>query len=500
MANDNGLPSLLRDDEVAEYEEESVRFEEQAVRNAAMRDRLLARKRVRDESQKDKPIEERFLAEKLAPEAFMEVISEKKKAVVNESQPPWFVARPQIDNTILRLHEELLDFSGFMGHSRGEVKARRAWVQTIANVCRGMWPACRVRVFGSFFTGLSLPNGDVDMAVLDVPVKPATAMKLVCEHLLSAGEISWLEIIESAKVPVAKVRSQACGLRADIVFNQPDGMETSKFIRDRMKEYPQMKPLLVFLKYFLMQRGLHETFGGGMGSYLMCNVVLHFLQRHPSRRDERQYKSTSLGHLLFDFLKYYGQEFRYDQKGISVLAGGHVFDRSEMKGKGKGKKGKGPSLCLKSPSNEDLDLGGACFRMSVIKNLFHHGFHCLCHLMVSRSPPDVSMICPLLLDPAHPVIVDRHVLLREQPLALPGLPRAADNKAVESVDAEIFGDADIAALDDEESRSADAAQGAPAAKRARQEVEQSTAEGSPSPATGAEGEQPEGDVQDWVED
>merc|ERR1719254_83394 len=123
---------------------------------------------------------------------------------------------------------------------------------------------------------------------------------MLANRLLAGGEISWLELIESAKVPVLKVRAQASGLRADIVFNQPDGIETSRFIKERCDEYPQMRPLLIFLKYFLMQRGLHETYTGGVGAYLLCNVVLHFLQRHPARKDDRQYAATSLGHFIFD--------------------------------------------------------------------------------------------------------------------------------------------------------------------------------------------------------
>ena len=64
--------------------------------------------------------------------------------------------------------KELLDFAAFMKHTREEVKARREWVQTIASSARVLWPSCKIRVFGSFFTGLSLPNGDVDIAVLGV--------------------------------------------------------------------------------------------------------------------------------------------------------------------------------------------------------------------------------------------------------------------------------------------------------------------------------------------
>mmetsp|Transcript_58247 Transcript_58247/g.116716 ORF Transcript_58247/g.116716 Transcript_58247/m.116716 type:complete len:90 (+) Transcript_58247:41-310(+) len=88
-----------------------------------------------------------------------------------------------------------------------------------------------------------------------------------------------------------------------------------------------MLPLVLFLKYFLLQRGLHDTFTGGMGSWLLCNVVLHFLQRHPSRRDPKEYARISLGHLLFDFFWYYGEEFQYEWQGISVVDGGRIFDK-----------------------------------------------------------------------------------------------------------------------------------------------------------------------------
>merc|ERR1711957_615410 len=99
------------------------------------------------------------------------------------------------------------------------------------------------------------------------------------------------------------------------------------------------------------------------------------------------------------------------------------------------------------------DLGGACFRMAVLRNLFHHAFHCLCHLFVARASAEASMLCPLLLDPIHPVITDRYKLMVEQPVALPGLPRAA-------------GQQELATSDKAEGD--DAAGDAPTAKRRRQ--------------------------------
>lgn len=409
-------------------DEDDGRNAEQRKHNGMMRDALRKRRRVVDERPRE---------DQVAPEEMMRVDAAvaSRPHVAGEGLPPWFEARPHIDNVILRLHEELLDLMNFMKHQQEEVEARESWVTTIGTCCRTLWPDCQVHVFGSYSTGLSLPNGDVDVAILDVPCEPAIAMKMLANHMLGKGEISWLEIIESAKVPVCKLRSQTSGLRADVVINRPDGVETSRFIREQCLKYPQMKPLLVFLKYFLLQRGLHETYTGGMGSYLCCNVVLHFLQKHQSRLDSKVYAATSLGHLLFDLFKYYSQEFQYETQGISVLNGGKVFNREERgfgKGKGKGKdkgkgkgKGKGKlSLCLESPMQPSVDLGGACYRINVLKNLFHHAFHCLCHLMVTCAPVEASLLCPLLLDPSHPVITHRNQLLAEQPVALAGLPSA----------------------------------------------------------------------------
>lgn len=424
--------SLLREEDQSLYEEDAERNVEQAGRNLRMRSMLRNRRQTKEVNQVAEAPQTDF-------EEFMSVGTATNKPDIDENAPPWLEVRPHLDNVVLRLHEEMIDFTNFMKFSPEEVQARRDWVKTIGAVCKKLWPECELRIFGSFFTGLSLPNGDVDVTVLNVPCKAGTAMKILADTMLESGEISWLEIIESAKVPVMKIRSQSHGLRADVVFNMIDGLETSKFIRARIKEFPQMRPLLVFLKYFLIQRGLNDTFTGGMGSYLLCNVVVHFMQRHPSLKDPKLYAATSLGHLIFDFFKYYGRDFRYDV-GISVLNGGYTFRKEDRgwfgKGKGKGdSKGKSSvHLCVESPLGDTpVDLGGPCFRIHMLRNLFNHAFNCLCHLFVSRQfTPEGSLLCPLLLDPAHGVITNRHALMTEQPQALVSKRRNEDGLASEA--------------------------------------------------------------------
>ena len=124
--------------------------------------------------------------------------------------------------------------------------------------------------------------------------------------------------------------------------------------QEQMRLFPALSPLVLFLKLFLSQRNLHETFMGGMGSYVlvcapwMCwchrfryfachpkrekeevikslfgvccffsyelvlfyydklqhmQVVLSFLQHHKSAQSSHLHSVTTLGNLLLDFFR-----------------------------------------------------------------------------------------------------------------------------------------------------------------------------------------------------
>ena len=65
---------------------------------------------------------------------------------------------------------------------------------------------------------------------------------------------------------------------------------------------------------------------GGLGSYLLVCVVLSFLQLHPSAEVARAHSVSTLGKLLLDFFRYYGQDCQNIY--VSRLILGHVHSRS----------------------------------------------------------------------------------------------------------------------------------------------------------------------------
>ena len=93
-----------------------------------------------------------------------------------------------------------------------------------------------------------------------------------------------MEVISSARVPLVKFVHAKTGLAVDVCFDETMGLRGSVLIRSMLHKWrPLMGSLILVLKCFLQQRGLHETYTGGVGSFLLQIMVLHMLQSRQQR-------------------------------------------------------------------------------------------------------------------------------------------------------------------------------------------------------------------------
>lgn len=119
---------------------------------------------------------------------------------------------------------------------------------------------------------------------------PASLYKLankLTETGVSEGER--IQVITGAKVchplpflpkqvPIVKYVDTEAGCQIDICFNQTNGPRNSAVIKAFLNDYWELKPIVLVLKYFLLQRDLNETYTGGIGSYALVLLVISFLQ------------------------------------------------------------------------------------------------------------------------------------------------------------------------------------------------------------------------------
>ncbi|KAF7456458.1 TRF4 5 nucletotidyl transferase [Cryptosporidium felis] len=285
-----------------------------------------------------------------------------------EKIPSYLSKASGVDLFFVHLNNEIVQLVKWLELTSSEHMLRIRALARITLISHSLWPGSKVQPFGSYYTGLSLPTGDLDVCILNVSGDPKRRLRefagLLKEWKLCIG----IELILTAKVPIIKyVDSEACIL-VDISLNQESSIDTTRHISDCLNKFSVLRPLLIIIKLFLRQRGLDETYLGGLGSYAQFCLVLSFLQQHSSSYSHTLYRSTTLGHLLFDFLELFGIIFNYTSTGIRLKGRGEYFNRSVSVSK------PDSTLSLESPLPPYVDMGRGAFRYNDVRESFRLAF------------------------------------------------------------------------------------------------------------------------------
>ena len=195
-------------------------------------------------------------------------------------------------SSFVRLHNEILTFCEFISPTQAELAARTRVFQDVKKVVKVLWPCAKVHVFGSQLTRILTPTSDLDLAVVGVPV-PILPIRTttttsgyqnssnsnirngnsnnndISEYEIAASRCvselydldqairqnklaAYCEVIPNAKVPILKYDDKKSGISVDICVNNDSGLGTGKLIRQFVREYPPLRPLVMVLKVFLV--------------------------------------------------------------------------------------------------------------------------------------------------------------------------------------------------------------------------------------------------------
>ena len=307
-------------------------------------------------------------------------------------QAPWVKPSTiKFEDPVLMLHEEILDFFDFMQPTLNDKQMRDDLVQRIRTVTKELWPDSEISVFGSYETGLWLPNSDLDIAVLTSnPESTEEMINSLAQKLCLLGMISEMDRILSATVPILKFKDKVSGVYVDVCFNTENGVVGANIVKSYLARYPEAKYLVCVIKYFLKQRALNDTYSGGIGSFLLFCMVIASIQHHPSRRlDKSCFYRFTLGHYLVFFLKLFGEEFNYEQNGISIKGEGVFFKKST---KPWILNDRSVGLAVECPQNPETDLGKCSFAIDTVKKALSHAYKLLCAQSKKIAPTPLGLI------------------------------------------------------------------------------------------------------------
>ena len=284
-------------------------------------------------------------------------------------------------NVLVELHDEMLDFLDLVALTPKEEADRWRTLEETRRAVEATWDDVRVEYFGSQLTGLVLPTSDLDVVVFGAP---ATASRLrdLAATLEGTGED--IECVETARVPLVKFRHSETGVCVDISFDVDSGLRTGNVICDLLSEFPALKPLALIMKYFLHERGLNETYSGGLGSYASTLIVASFLQ-HRKRVDcvSGMHSPQNLGSLLLECFELYAKNFNFLNVGLSVRDDGSYFRKRDH---GFHYPGRPHLLAIENPDEPFSDVGKNSFLLLRIKAAFDHAYLAL--LAALRHPDD----------------------------------------------------------------------------------------------------------------
>ena len=288
---------------------------------------------------------------------------------------PWKTKQYSCDPS--GLHEEVNDFYEYMKPRPSEIRMRSDVIMRVMNTVLYRYPSAQIDVFGSFTTGLFLPTSDLDLVVFCSPQPSLFALEEDFRAYDIPVEGSTM-VLDKTTVPVIKYTDKATEVKVDISFNRVTGIKSKHLIQQFIQAYPFLPRLVLVLKQFLFQQGLHEVFNGGISSYCVILLLVSFLQRHP-RYGGTDFSSASLGELLIEFFELYGKKFNYMKTGISVEDGGSYISKDDVPTQ--------DFLYIIDPVEPAENAAKGCFGMWQVKQAFELAYKRLSSAVLSRENP-----------------------------------------------------------------------------------------------------------------
>ncbi len=96
------------------------------------------------------------------------------------------------------------------------------------------------------------------------------------------------------------------------------GLLSTEMMKQWLSLYPDLMTVALILKRLLHQRGLNESYSGGLSSYCLLMMIISTLK--PIKDFEPTVKTGSgASHILLAFLDFYGNHFDLQRTGISVF-------------------------------------------------------------------------------------------------------------------------------------------------------------------------------------
>jgi non-canonical poly(A) RNA polymerase PAPD5/7 len=180
------------------------------------------------------------------------------------------------------------------------------------SVLESLGEGYHLHMYGSRATKLCLPWSDIDYVISYTINRHIDPLRILYDYLYTIPERFFVDMkyIAGASVPVLKIytNNEYHKISLDISMENQEhhGEECVNYIRKKIKELEVLTPMTFALKTLLQKAFLNDPYKGGLSSYGVILLIIHFLNVQNKRGGDLTMEN--LGKLFFDILYYYGFE------------------------------------------------------------------------------------------------------------------------------------------------------------------------------------------------
>jgi non-canonical poly(A) RNA polymerase PAPD5/7 len=268
---------------------------------------------------------------------------------------------------------------------KAEVRAKGIVLNIMRRIVLDMVDGIEIYAFGSYSYNLCVPGGDLDLKICLPEEKEQSSKQKRYQLRRFLRSVEWqddvsailqkqewvmredFELVKNARVPIIRFKAKIDGIEVPVdlgVQQKPDHSEESQLmVQKYLREYPALRPLVIFLKNFLRERGLNITYDGGLSSWPLFLLVVHYFQMQERWQSGDQ--SSNLGKLLMGFFRYYGVFFNPKATSICVKEG-RALNRNTIE---KDAFEKYP-VVIYSPFDKTVNTGGGFYKCYTVFRIF----------------------------------------------------------------------------------------------------------------------------------
>ncbi|GAA5949280.1 hypothetical protein JCM3765_003358 [Sporobolomyces pararoseus] len=296
------------------------------------------------------------------------------------------------------IDEEIGAFIDWIRPRQWEHQLRQEILGCFNKLVNKVWPTAKVYPFGSFKTGVYMPDSDFDIVISDANLSalpPHTYFSLLRSALTTSGfaDRNSIKTITNARVPLIKFKSSSefGSFRFDVSFssggkmNGPEGATVSLRLLAELEDRGERRreraeTLIWIIKNMLENQRLHEVKHGGLGGFSVLCLCVWFMQVDRKKSDRHS--------PVWDLISLF-QAFvlKFDLRTVALCTanGGCTLSKKDWGWQSQREPDK---LSIQHPVVLERDLSSGSYKWNEIRRLFQKNFDVLAQAMLRPQQTD----------------------------------------------------------------------------------------------------------------